>query len=110
MAGLTPEQEAKLNEIDAGEGKNLTPAQKAVILRHSKLKEGEQLIEDEDGNPFIKKKLPGGVTSIRQPMHPDWYNKPLPQPKGGLQPFRTKEQKKKAPEPEPAMGRPGRRF
>jgi hypothetical protein len=33
MSGLTPEQEAKLNEIDAGEGKNLTPAQKAVVLK-----------------------------------------------------------------------------
>jgi len=33
MPGLTPEQEAKLNEIDAGEGKNLTPAQKAVMLK-----------------------------------------------------------------------------
>jgi len=99
--GLTPEQEAKLDEIDAGEGKNLQPAQKAVLLRYSKLKEGEQLFEDKDGDTWIKKKLPGGVTSIRQPMHPSWYKEPLPQPK---------EQKKKAPEPEPAMGRPGRRF
>tara|TARA_R110000737_G_scaffold128175_2_gene160705 strand:- start:1184 stop:1402 length:219 start_codon:yes stop_codon:yes gene_type:complete len=33
MPGLTPEQEAKLDDIDAGEGKNLTPAQKAVMLK-----------------------------------------------------------------------------
>tara|TARA_R110001592_G_scaffold64572_1_gene198351 strand:+ start:20 stop:265 length:246 start_codon:yes stop_codon:yes gene_type:complete len=33
MPGLTPEQEAKLNDIDSGEGKNLTPAQKAVMLK-----------------------------------------------------------------------------
>tara|TARA_R100001163_G_scaffold59727_1_gene48615 strand:+ start:378 stop:596 length:219 start_codon:yes stop_codon:yes gene_type:complete len=33
MPNLTPEQVAKLDEIDAGEGKNLTPAQKAVILK-----------------------------------------------------------------------------
>ena len=32
MAGLTPEQEAKLEQIDAGDV-NYTPAQKAVILK-----------------------------------------------------------------------------
>ena len=33
MPGLTPEQEAKLAEIDAGEGKKLKPSQKAVMLK-----------------------------------------------------------------------------
>lgn len=33
MSGLTPEQEAKLAQINAGEGKNLTPAQKAVAIK-----------------------------------------------------------------------------
>ena len=33
MPNLTPEQVEKLNEIDAGEGKKLTPAQKAVMLK-----------------------------------------------------------------------------
>tara|TARA_R100000995_G_scaffold84800_1_gene64913 strand:+ start:1114 stop:1332 length:219 start_codon:yes stop_codon:yes gene_type:complete len=33
MPNLTPEQEAKLNEINAGEGKTLSPSQKAIILK-----------------------------------------------------------------------------
>ena len=33
MPGMTPEQEAKLAQIDAGEGKNLSAAQKAIILK-----------------------------------------------------------------------------
>tara|TARA_R110002020_G_scaffold440063_2_gene650662 strand:+ start:31 stop:246 length:216 start_codon:yes stop_codon:yes gene_type:complete len=33
MPGLTPEQVAQLDEMDAGEGKKLTPAQKAVMLK-----------------------------------------------------------------------------
>ena len=65
------------------------------------LKEGEEIFKDKDGDTWIKKKLPGGGTSIRQPMHPSWYREPLPQPK---------EQKKKAPEIEPSFGRPGRRI
>ena len=33
MPSLTPEQVAQLDEMDAGEGKKLTPAQKAVMLK-----------------------------------------------------------------------------
>ena len=35
MPGMTPEQEAKLAKIDAGEGKNLSAAQKAILLKFS---------------------------------------------------------------------------
>ena len=38
MAGLTPEQVAQLDDIDAGEGKKLTPAQKAVMLKFGTIK------------------------------------------------------------------------
>jgi len=44
MAGLTEEQEAKLAQINAGEGKNLTPAQKAVAIKFGtiEIKAGEK--------------------------------------------------------------------
>ena len=87
--------------IDAEKRKLQKQALEAKSEAPPELKEGEEIFKDKDGDTWIKKKLPGGVTSIRQPMHPSWYKEPLPQPK---------EQKKKAPEPEPAMGRPGRRF
>lgn len=38
MPGLTPEQVAQLDDIDAGEGKKLTPAQKAVMLKFGTIK------------------------------------------------------------------------
>ena len=38
MPGMTPEQEAKLEEINAGKGKDLSSALKAVVLRFGKPK------------------------------------------------------------------------
>ena len=38
MAGMTPEQEAKLAEINAGKGKDLSAPQKTVVLMFGKPK------------------------------------------------------------------------
>ena len=56
MPGMTPEQEAKLAQIDAGEGKNLSAAQKAIILKF--------------GTIDIKGKKPDEAMSVDIPAGP----------------------------------------
>ena len=73
MPGLTPEQEAKLNEIDAGEGKKLTPSQKAVMLKFGRKLQGEGFERFDPNDP-----------SIPMPQHTNPDDKSIPMPKKDL--------------------------
>ena len=57
MAGLTPEQEAKLSEIEAGKGKELSAAQKAIMLQFGKPIEVKPKGGFRETGPTIEKDL-----------------------------------------------------